>query len=215
MNIQRTAIVRANTSRGTNKIHDLDDFSLRETERVLGMVNAAHDQHPRSKIAVTIEVKLTVELSKPKSKPNPLKRKAPDTDPENSSPIPSSPPVIAEKKRSNRTSKLAEQQAIRLDKIAQAGDFERQLTDKYICRDKGCVNRDGYCYPDHRNPQSHFSITAAQQKTWALCISKGESALSNNLLSSYGCTGRQTKVRLPETPKHLDIGPCNSRRRTH
>ena len=97
-------------------MHDLNDFSLGETERVLGMVNAARKQHPRSKIAITIEVKLSVELSKPK--PNLHKRKAPDTEPKNSSPIPSSPPVIAEKKRSNRTSKLAEHQAIRLDKIA-------------------------------------------------------------------------------------------------
>ena len=139
-------------------MHNLDDFSLGETERVLGMVNAAREQHPRSKIAITIKVKLSVELSK--SKPNLHKRKAPNTDPENSSPIPSSPPVIIEKKKLNRTSKLAEQQAIRLDKIAQAGDFERQLADKYICRDKGCINQDAYCYLDPRDLYTYFSITA-------------------------------------------------------
>jgi hypothetical protein len=160
-NIYRTTIVRANTSKGTNKIHDLDDFSFSETERVLGMVNAAREQHPRSKIAITIEVKLSVELPKP----NPHKRKASDTDPENSSPIPSSPPVIIEKKKSTQTSNLAKQQA---------GDFERQLTDKYIYRDKGCTNQDAYCYPDPRDPYTHCSITAVQQKTWAQCISTGE-----------------------------------------
>jgi hypothetical protein len=169
-NFSRTVIVRANTSRGSNKIHDLDDFSLRETERVLGMVNAAREQHPRSNIVLTIEVKVSVQLSKP----NPHKRKASNPNPESSSPIPSSPPVVVEKKKSNRTSKLEAQQAIRLDKIAQAGDFERQLADKYICRDKGCTNQDAYCFPDPRDPQSHFSITAVQQKTWAQCISTGE-----------------------------------------
>ena len=115
-NVYHIAIVQANTSRGTNKTHDLDNFSLGETERVLGMVNAACKQHLRSKIVMTIEVKLSVELSKPK--PNLYKHKALNTDLENSSPIPSSLLVIIEKKKSNRTSKLAEQQAIRLDKIA-------------------------------------------------------------------------------------------------
>jgi hypothetical protein len=138
LNICRTTIIRANTSRGTNKMHDLDDFSLKETECVLGIVNTACEQHPRSKIILTIEVKLSVELSNPK--PKLQKHKVPDTDNKNSSLIPSSPLVIMEKKKSKWTSKLAEQQAIRLDKIIQAGDFKRQLADKYICKDKGYTN---------------------------------------------------------------------------
>lgn len=96
-NIYCTAIVQANTSKGTNKIHNLNDFSLRETERVLGMVNAACEQHPCSKIVMTIEVKLSIELSKP----NLYKRKAPNTDPKNSSLTLSSLLVITEKKKSN------------------------------------------------------------------------------------------------------------------
>jgi hypothetical protein len=156
-------------------MHDLEDFSLGETNRVLGLINAAHEQHPRSKIAITIEIKASVSISKAKS--NSHKRKAPDTDLENSSPIPSSPPVSAEKKKSNRTSKLAEQQAIRLDKIAQAGDFERQLADKWICRDKGCTNQDAYCFPDPQDSRTHYSITAVQQKSWAQAISAGECTL--------------------------------------
>jgi len=80
---------------------------------------------------------LSLKLSKPK--PNLYKRKAPNTNPKNSSLIPSFLLVIAEKKL-KRTLKLVEQQAIRLDKIVQAGDFKRQLADKYICKDKGCTN---------------------------------------------------------------------------
>ena len=173
--LHRTAIIRANTIRATNRMHDLEDFSLGETNRVLGLINAAHEQHPRSKIAVTIEIKASVSISKAKS--NSHKRKAPDTDLENSSPIPSSPPVSAEKKKSNRTSKLAEQQAIRLDKIAQAGDFERQLADKWICRDKGCTNQDAYCFPDPQDSRTHYSIISVQQKSWAQAISAGECTL--------------------------------------
>jgi len=40
-NVYCIVIVRANTSKGTNKTYNLNDFSLRETERVLGIVNAA------------------------------------------------------------------------------------------------------------------------------------------------------------------------------
>jgi hypothetical protein len=126
--LHQTVIVQANVSRAINRTHDLEDFSLGETDHVLRLVNAAREQHPCSKITMTIEVKVSVDIPKLKSKPH--KCKAPDTDPENSSLIPSSLPVIVEKKKSSRMSKLQEQQVIRLDKIAQAGDFERQLADK-------------------------------------------------------------------------------------
>jgi hypothetical protein len=59
-NFSRISIVRANTSQGSNKIHDLDNFSFRETGRILGMVNTAREQHPRSNIILTIEVKVSV-----------------------------------------------------------------------------------------------------------------------------------------------------------
>jgi hypothetical protein len=74
---------------------------------VLGLINAAHEQHPRSKMAITIEIKVFVSISKAKS--NSYKHKAPDTDLENSSLIPSSPPVPVEKKKLNQILKLAEQ----------------------------------------------------------------------------------------------------------
>ena len=86
-------------SRGTNKMHDLNNFSLRETKRFLGIVNAACKQHLRSKIVITIKVKLSVKLSKPK--PNLYKYKVPNTNSKNSSLILSSLLVIIEKKRLN------------------------------------------------------------------------------------------------------------------
>lgn len=81
--LRRTAVIRANTSRATNRTHDLEDFSFKETDRVLGLVNAAREQHPRSKIAVTIEIRISMDIFKPKSKPTlQKKRKASGTDPE-------------------------------------------------------------------------------------------------------------------------------------
>jgi hypothetical protein len=92
------------------------------------MVEATKEQHPQSKIALTIEIRASITV--PTRKPQLPKRKVPEVDKETSSPIPSSPPVVQEKKRKSRTSVLEARQAVRLEKIQLAGDFERQLADK-------------------------------------------------------------------------------------
>jgi hypothetical protein len=140
------------------------------------MIEAAREQHPRSKIVLTIEIRASTTV--PACKPQPLKRKALETDKEASSPIPSSPPIVQEKKKKNRTSALEAQQAVRLDKIQLAGDFEKQLVDRLVCRDKDCTNQDNFCWPDPINPKSHFAVTAPQQKSWAQAISTGDATLS-------------------------------------
>ena len=170
--VNRKAVIRANTNRAQNRVHDLEDFSIEEADRVLSMADAAREQHPRSKILLLLEIRLA---DLPKTRPS--KRSRPETDPENSSPPPSSPPVRPAKKPGHRTSKLAEQQAVRLDKIALAGDFERQLMDKWTCRSKECTNHEGLCYPDPLDRLIHYAISAVSQKSWATAISAGECTL--------------------------------------
>ena len=140
---QRTAFVHVATRKTTQKVHDLDDFGLVEAGRILKMVEATREQHPRSKVALTIEIRTSTTI--PTRKPQPSKRKALETDEEASSPMPSSPPIVQEKKKKSRTSVLEAQQAIRLDKIQLAGDFERQLVDRLMCKDKDCINKDNFC----------------------------------------------------------------------
>jgi hypothetical protein len=174
--LQRTAFIHAATRRTAQKVHDLDDFGLIEAGRILEMVEAAREQHPRSKIALTIEIRASTTVLAYKSRPP--KRKALETDEDASSPIPSSPPIAQEKKKKSRTSMLEAQQAICLDKIQLAGDFERQLVDRLVCRDKDCTNQNNFCWPDPMNPKSHFAVTAPQQKSWAQAISTGDATLN-------------------------------------
>ncbi|KAH0541586.1 hypothetical protein FGG08_003934 [Glutinoglossum americanum] len=181
--LQRTAFVHAATRKTAQKVHDLNDFGLIEANRILEMVEAAREQHPRSKIALTVEIRAsTTTLA---SKPHPPKRKALEIDEEASSPIPSSPPIVQEKKKKCRTSILEAQQAVRLDRIQLAGDFERQLVDRLVCKDKDCTNQDNFCWPDPMNPKSHFAVTAPQQKSWAQAISTGDATLSAPPIKIY------------------------------
>jgi hypothetical protein len=48
-------------------MHDLKDFSLKETDYVLRLVNATCEQYPRSKIAMIIEVKVSIDILKSKA----------------------------------------------------------------------------------------------------------------------------------------------------
>jgi hypothetical protein len=181
--LRRTAFVHAATRKNTQKVHDLDDFGLIEAGRILKMVEATREQHPRSKIALTIEIRVSITV--PTRKPQLPKRKVPEVDEETSSPIPSSPPVVQEKKRKSRTAVLEAQQAVRLEKIQLAGDFERQLADKLVCRDKDCTNQDNFCWPDPTNGKQHYAVTSVQHKSWAQAISAGDATLNAPPIKIY------------------------------
>ena len=101
-----------------------------EASRILKMVEATKEQHPRSKIVLTIEIRISTTI--PTRKPQLSKRKVLEMDEEASSLITSSPPNVQERKKKSRTSVLEAQQAIRLDKIQLADDFERQLADRLL-----------------------------------------------------------------------------------
>jgi hypothetical protein len=55
--LRRTAFVHAATRKTAQKVHDLDDFGLIEASHILKMVEATREQHPRSKITLTIEIR--------------------------------------------------------------------------------------------------------------------------------------------------------------
>ncbi|KAH0536051.1 hypothetical protein FGG08_007044 [Glutinoglossum americanum] len=90
--LQRTVFVHAAIRKTAQKVHDLDDFGLVEAGRILKMVEATREQHPRSKISLTIEIRASIAILPRKSQPP--KRRAPEADEEASSPMQSSPPVI-------------------------------------------------------------------------------------------------------------------------
>ena len=119
------------------------------------------------------------------------KRKAAVPSPERpdadaSSPGPSSSLALSRKMTARQT-KLQEQHATRLDALRLAGDFHRQLADRYQCRKENCTNHDNYCYLDPLDISKHYSITHVQQEQWARAISQGEATISNPRIKLYQC----------------------------
>ena len=53
---QRIAIIQINIIRKINKTHDLKDFSLEKTDRILKLIIFIYEQHLRSKINLIIEI---------------------------------------------------------------------------------------------------------------------------------------------------------------
>ncbi|KKA22226.1 hypothetical protein T310_3744 [Rasamsonia emersonii CBS 393.64] len=175
--ISRTAIVRLATGRGGSKAHDIDDFTNAEAEQILALLDRQHKTFPRSQIQLHFEIKVVCEAlqgNKKKSRQSSQPPKQSTTD-EASSPISSSPPVAST--RSNRTGRLLEQHSRRLESIRIAGDFQRQLMERYRCLDDNCTNKNNYCFPDPTDPNLHYNITAAQHEMWANSIASGEATL--------------------------------------
>ncbi|OJD20631.1 hypothetical protein ACJ73_08033 [Blastomyces percursus] len=90
--------------------------------------------------------------------------------------IPSSPPIPSSN-QSARTSQLLQQNSTRLDAIRNAGEFQRQLMDRFRCRQQSCTNQNNYCYPDPVDTSLHYNITVPQHESWANAISSGDATL--------------------------------------
>ena len=139
------------------------------------MLVAVRKQHPRSKVALTIEVRVKILSSSRKRKTKAADATVSLDSDIGGSDLPSSPPVPPAKK--SQTGKLQEQQALRLNKICLAGDFHMQLAQRFRCEDKGCTNLDNYCFPDPEDRKIHYNITHVHHQTWAQAISRGEATL--------------------------------------
>ncbi|KAK9245691.1 hypothetical protein V1506DRAFT_537665, partial [Lipomyces tetrasporus] len=65
----------------------------------------------------------------------------------------------------------------RLDAIRIAGDFQRQLMERWRCRDDNCTNKNNFCFPEPTDPSRHYNITAPQHEMWSNSIASGEATI--------------------------------------
>ena len=168
-------IVCFNTTRDINQIHNLNNFSFKQTECVLILIDAAHEKHFCSSVNIifkirTTKLKLSLNLS--------FKYKASEADKFSLSLFFSHQLL----KKSDWTSKLKEQQTMYFNWIVMTEDFKRQLADKWIYRSKNCTNQDSYCYSDLQNSHAHYSVSFAQQKSWVTAISAEKCTLLQFLI---------------------------------
>jgi hypothetical protein len=78
--------------------------------------------------------------------------------------VPSPPPVIQEEKRKSQASVLEDLKAACLDKIQPAGDLERQLADKLVCRNKDYTNQDNFLLTRLGEPKQRYAATTPLHK---------------------------------------------------
>ncbi|KAK9364299.1 hypothetical protein V1509DRAFT_613601, partial [Lipomyces kononenkoae] len=160
----RTAVIRHTSGRGGSRRHDFNDFSLSEAERILEIVDEHRANFRKGKLMITFEI------SAVKEAPAKQKRSADDADT-----VSSSPPAPPEKKR--RGDRLQDQHTARLDAIRIAGDFQRQLMERWRCRDENCTNKNNFCFPEPSEPSRHYNITAPQHEMWSNSIASGEATI--------------------------------------
>ena len=187
--ISITASVKLFSGRGRARVQDIADFSAIETDRILKIIDTTRGEHPRSALYVLFEVKidcnaLTEKKKKKQETPKPVSASTVN----NAGSAPSSPLATTARSRSSRTSRLLDEQTVRqssrtaaLEKIGTAGEFQRELMQKYRCIDQNCTNYNNYCYFDPRQPRQHFNITARQHESWANSISSGQATLEQPL----------------------------------
>ncbi|KAK9365656.1 hypothetical protein V1509DRAFT_649410 [Lipomyces kononenkoae] len=153
----RTAVIRHTSVRGGSRRHDFNDFSLSEEDRILETVDEHRANFRKGKLMITFKI------SAIKEAPTKQKRSADGADTISSSPL--APP---EKKRPG--DRLQDQHTARLDAIRIAGDFQRQLMERWRCRDDNCANKNNFCFPEPADPSRHYNITAPQREMWSNSI---------------------------------------------
>ena len=159
--------------------HDVEELDLDATEAIWRHIQSIHEEHPRARVELIIEIKADpapMQVSR-KRKASPLAR---HEDGGGDSPeMLSSPPLAPPRKVSKRTSYLQAQADVRLEKLQIAGDHDRQLVDRYHCHSKNCSNRGNFCYVPGGLTGPHYNITHVQMETWASAIGRADATISN------------------------------------
>jgi hypothetical protein len=179
--IKCTATFKHSSGRAGTRAHDLDDITKAEAEELLDLIEAARNRHSTGHMIVTFAIHVEYD-------PQEAARAAAATVTRDiSSPLPSSPPATsapAKESRKSRTSYLQEQNDARVQAIQNAGDFQRQLIERWRCIDNNCTNRNNFCFPDPQDRSKHYNITAPQHESWASAISRSEATIHSPLIKN-------------------------------
>ena len=138
--VRRTFFIRHNPR--LLKQENLRSFNLQEAQSFFRLLESAKRQHPRGLLEVVVEIETIA----------PISRRSRASSSDDSSLRPPIPPTVSSKRR-RRTDDLEDEakarkksrKKLRQEKIAFAGDFEAQLTDRLTCNDKDCQNEENFC----------------------------------------------------------------------
>ena len=138
-----------------------DDFSEDEWDKIYNTVLKACIDRQKAKVSLKLEIIIDAPS---RTELKELKKRAIEMtssdllESEQSSP----------KARYTRIDALLGRERNRAEALANAGNFEQDLLEKWNCNDDRCRNLRGYCFVDYNG--RHYNMNLNQQKSWAKTI---------------------------------------------
>ncbi len=154
----RMIVIKANRPKVTRKQQSIDDFSELEWDKVLLALaeEGATDY--------TIKIEVNAEAEKPtRKRPAEVVSEGSDADERS-------------RQRRTRIDQLLNRARIRSDTLADVGNFDRALLNRWQCNDEHCRNQNGFCFVNFAG--KHYNMNHTQQSLWGKAISNGEANVS-------------------------------------
>ena len=165
--INRMVIVKAKHSRATNQIQSIDDFSEAEWAKAVSVITREAAQY-------TPELTVKIEISAMATAPAKAQSKRPYRETLSSDPIDESAPQS--RRRITTTDKRLDQARERAEALHAAGNWDKDIIDRWQCRDSHCRNENGFCFVDFAG--KHYDISHKEQLIWAKAIANGQANVS-------------------------------------
>jgi hypothetical protein len=141
-------------------IYHLADFGEITSQTIEATLEGLATRYPKDVCEAVFEYKITCETYKPRKKVT-----APDIVSIDSTPS-----------RRHRTSRLQERSDVRREFIHLAGNYQKQIIERWTCNDPNCSNHNNTCYVDPVS-QCHYKLTVAHHKTLGNAIPAGDATL--------------------------------------
>ena len=191
-------IIKAIHSRARNVHQTIDNYTEIEWEKVLIVID---DESRKWKPDITIKIEISMEEPKQSNPPDIL------LDATESSTI-----ITTPTDRRTRTHQLLERQRDQGEILINAGDFDRQLVNRWVCHDDRCTNQNNFCFVDEDG--LHYDLSHTLQRVWAKALARGDisASLDNPPPTLYRFILRQGPVGLNSRKTRIQEGREDSRK---
>ena len=147
--INRLVIICPVGARSTNTLESFNSFSEGEWDRIYNAVLKACEERQKTKASLKLEISVKAPT---KTELKEIKKRTINT--LSSDPLePEQPPSEVQL---THTDILLEKERSHADVMANAGEFERDLLEKWSCIDDRCQNLRGYCFVNYSG--KHYSM---------------------------------------------------------
>ena len=120
------------------------------------------------------ELVVRIEISAITIAPLKAQLKRPHRETLSSDPVEESAPQS--RRRITTTDKRVDQARERAEALHAAGNFDKDIVDRWQCRDSHCRNENGWCFVDFAG--KHYDISHDEQLIWAKAIANGQANVS-------------------------------------